>query len=51
MPKATHWGELQIGDAMIPCYVLDTEERVFSLKVAHYRLIRRYERLPTFRTM
>ena len=39
MPKATHWGELQIGDSTIPCYVLDTEERVFSLKGAVVGLI------------
>lgn len=41
MPRATHWGQLQIGDATIPCYVLDTEppERVFSLKGAVVGLI------------
>jgi hypothetical protein len=39
IPKATHWGELQIGDASIPCYVLDTGERVFSLKGAVVGLI------------
>jgi len=32
MPKATHWGELQIGETSLPCYVLDNGERVFSLK-------------------
>ncbi len=33
IPKATHWGELHIGDDItIPCYVLDNGERVFSLK-------------------
>lgn len=32
VPKATHWGELQIGDKILPCYRLDTDERVFSLK-------------------
>jgi hypothetical protein len=32
VPKATHWGELQIGDKVLPCYRLDTDERVFSLK-------------------
>lgn len=32
IPKATHWGELHIGDITIPCYVLDNGERVFSLK-------------------
>jgi len=32
IPQATYWGELQIGDATLPCYVLETGERVFSLK-------------------
>ncbi|MBM4327094.1 MAG: hypothetical protein FJ118_08005 [Deltaproteobacteria bacterium] len=32
VPRATHGGELQIGDATLPCYVLETGERVFSLK-------------------
>lgn len=32
VPKATHWGELTIGETNIPCYVLNTGERVFSLK-------------------
>jgi len=32
IPKATHWGELQIGDAVLPCYVLEDGRRVFSLK-------------------
>jgi len=32
VPRATHWGELHIGDATLPCYVLETGERVFSLK-------------------
>ena len=31
-PKATHWGELRIGDKVLPCYRLETGERVFSLK-------------------
>ncbi|TGD99132.1 hypothetical protein EU555_14515 [Methylobacterium nonmethylotrophicum] len=31
-PKATHWGEVSIGDARIPAYVLDNGARVFSLK-------------------
>ena len=31
-PRATHWGELSVGDVMLPCYVLETGERVFSLK-------------------
>jgi P63C domain len=32
VPVATHWGELEIGGVRLPCYVLDTGERVFSLK-------------------
>lgn len=32
IPRATHWGELPIGDSVLPCYVLETGERVFSLK-------------------
>jgi P63C domain len=32
IPKATHWGELPIGETTLPCYVLETGERVFSLK-------------------
>ena len=32
LPRATHWGVLSIGDAEIPCYVLSTGDRVFSLK-------------------
>ena len=32
LPKSTHFGELSIGDSKIPCYVLDSGERVFSLK-------------------
>jgi len=32
LPKATHWGTLTIGGIEIPCYVLNTGERVFSLK-------------------
>jgi hypothetical protein len=32
IPKATHWGELEIGEHILPCYVLETGERVFSLK-------------------
>ena len=32
IPKATHWGELVIGDKPIPCYNLETGERVFALK-------------------
>ena len=41
IPRATHWGELQIGDATLPCYVLDTPDpiRVFSLKGAVSGLI------------
>ncbi|MBI4285056.1 MAG: hypothetical protein HY670_04030 [Chloroflexi bacterium] len=34
IPAAIAWGELQIGDAKLPCYVLgnETRDRVFSLK-------------------
>ena len=32
IPKATHWGELEIGNISIPCYRLDNDQRVFSLK-------------------
>jgi hypothetical protein len=32
IPKATHWGELEIDQSTIPCYVLDDGQRVFSLK-------------------
>lgn len=32
IPKATHWGDLSIGGHSIPSYVLDTGQRVFSLK-------------------
>jgi P63C domain len=32
LPRATHWGELEIGNTQIPCYVLDNGQRVFSLK-------------------
>jgi len=32
IPRATHWGELQIGETSLPCYVLENGERVFSLK-------------------
>jgi len=32
IPKATYWGELSIGEATLPCYVLETGDRVFSLK-------------------
>lgn len=31
-PKAAHWGDLSIGGREIPCYVLNTGDRVFSLK-------------------
>ncbi len=31
LPRATHWGELAIGETSIPCYVLQNGERVFSL--------------------
>jgi len=32
MPKATHFGDLPIGDILLPAYVLDNGARVFSLK-------------------
>lgn len=32
VPKATHWGDLSLGDTEIPSYVLNTGDRVFSLK-------------------
>ena len=32
VPKANLWGELQIGDKVLPCYHLDNDVRVFSLK-------------------
>lgn len=32
VPRATHWGELELGNKIFPCYVLDSGERVFSLK-------------------
>lgn len=32
LPKATHWGGLDIAGTSIPCYVLNTGDRVFSLK-------------------
>jgi hypothetical protein len=32
VPIAQYWGELPIGDAVIPAYVLDNGMRVFSLK-------------------
>ncbi len=39
IPKATHWGELEIGNTVLPCYVLGNGERVFSLKGAVVGLI------------
>lgn len=39
-PKATHWGDLEIGDTRIPCYVLNNGVRVFSLKAVVVGLIR-----------
>lgn len=30
--KATHWGELILGEIPIPCYVLENGTRIFSLK-------------------
>ena len=32
VPKATHWGELDVGGTLIPCCVLNTGDRVFSRK-------------------
>lgn len=32
VPRATHWGDLSIGDATLPVYRLDNGQRVFSLK-------------------
>jgi hypothetical protein len=32
VPTAKLWGELQIGEKLLPCYHLDTDVRVFSLK-------------------
>lgn len=32
LARATHWGELVIGDATLPVYRLDNGQRVFSLK-------------------
>lgn len=32
LPRATHWGDLTIGNASLPCYRLDNDQRVFSLK-------------------
>ncbi len=32
IPKATHWGELEIGVKVLPCYRLVSGERIFSLK-------------------
>lgn len=39
VPKATHWGNLPIGAAELPCYVLEGGIRVFSLKGAVVGLI------------
>jgi hypothetical protein len=39
VPRATHWGELLIGDKALPCHVLETGDRVFSLKGAVVGLI------------
>ncbi len=41
LPKATHWGELAVGDgeSPIPCYVLSNGQRVFSLKGVVVNLI------------
>jgi hypothetical protein len=42
IPKATHSGELKIGDALIPCAVLDNQTRVltqrgFSVALGRYK--------------
>jgi len=31
LQKATHWGDLKLGEHSIPCYVLDDGQRIFSL--------------------
>ncbi|MDB4925887.1 P63C domain-containing protein [Mucilaginibacter sp.] len=31
LQKATHWGELMLGENSIPCYVLNDGQRIFSL--------------------
>mgnify|MGYP001467458706 CR=1 FL=1 len=38
-PSAIAWGALKIGEAELPCYVLNNGERVFSLKGAVVGLI------------
>ena len=38
-PVAVAWGDLHVGEATLPCYVLDNGERVFSLKGAVVGLI------------
>ncbi len=32
LPRATHWGDLPMGDVVLPAYVLNDGSRVFSLK-------------------
>lgn len=32
LPKATHWGDLPMGEVVLPAYVLSDGSRVFSLK-------------------
>lgn len=39
LPKATHWGDLSMGDAVLPAYVLSDGSRVFSLKGVVFGLI------------
>lgn len=34
VPKANYWGELEIGEKVLPCYRLASGERIFSLKEA-----------------
>lgn len=38
-PVAVAWGSLQVGESLLPCYVLNNGERVFSLKGAVVGLI------------
>ncbi len=30
IPTATHWGELEIGEKVLPCYRLASGERIFQ---------------------
>lgn len=42
LPKATHEGELEIGNAAIPCYVLENKERIISTRGVMKALGRRW---------